>query len=233
MRHLAVSLGLLALLVAPFPCGPHALAIAAPPKPAATPVPLALPAGTSLATATGTRLFPRLVGEPMPGWLQAYGGTPMGAAYEGYHEEATLPDGHRLVVMRTQDRVGSYVLKQDRCVGQLLFEPQTLDAPETLAVRLRRLGFRARTGLLATRDRGYGAHATRFERRRGALVEQYMLFDLSYREETVLKSRTVIGAEACFPARLAPALAGVIVQGTAALAEFCRTEEQRARQPQQ
>lgn len=206
-------------------------AVAAPPAPAPTPVPLAVPLGTSLATVTGSRLFPRLVGEPMPGWLQAYGGTEMGSAYEGYHEAKTLPGGVRQVTLRTQGLMGVYLLQGDRCIGQLLFEPQIVEGADGLPPALRRAGFSARGGVLATADRGYGAHVTIHERRRVGLVEQYLLLDLPYREDTVVHLRPVVGAEVCFPARLEGALAPVITQGKAALAEFCRVEEQKARNP--
>lgn len=206
-------------------------AAAAPPAPAPTPVPLAVPVGASLATVTGSRLFPRLVGEPMPGWLQAYGGAEMGSAYEGYHEEKTLPGGVRQVTLRTQGLMGVYLLQGDRCIGQLLFEPQLVEGADGLPPALRRAGFSARVGVLASADRGYGAHVTIHERRRAGLVEQYLLLDLPYREDTVVHLRPVVGAEVCFPARLEGAMAAVITQGKAALAEFCRIEEQKARNP--
>jgi hypothetical protein len=193
------------------------------------PAPRAVAGGTSLATTTGTRLFPRLVGEPMPGWLGAYGGDEMSTAYEGYHEEATLPGGSRLVLMRSQALVGAYVLQGDRCVGELLFEPMDVEMPETLATRLHRAGFHTRTGLLATRDRGYGVTATIYERRQGPSTEQYFLFDLPQRVDGVLRVRTVVGAEAYFPTRLAGALAPAIAKGTAALVDFCRLEEEKSR----
>jgi hypothetical protein len=199
------------------------------PRPQPTLPPLAWEGGPSLATPTGARLFPRLLGEPMPGWLEAYGSREMGVAYEGYHEEATLRSGHRQVLLRTQGLLGAYLLRGGRCEGQLLFEPQVVDSPEALPGQLKRAGFRPRTGLLATRDRAYGTSATIYERRRGAMLEQYFVLSLPYREDTVLQSRTLVGAEACYPAALAAALAPVIAQGTAALAEFCRAEEQKAR----
>lgn len=200
-------------------------ALAAP----ATPPARAVASGTSLASVTGTRVFPRLVGEPMPGWLAATGSHEMASVYEGYHEEAPLPDGLRLVTLRSQGLVGAYVLRGDRCVGELLFEPHEVAMPETLADRLRRAGFRARSGLLATRDRGYGVTAAIYERPRGADLEQYMLFDLPERVDGVLRSRTVVGAEAYYPAALSRALGPLIAAGSAALADFCRSDEEKTR----
>lgn len=201
------------------------------PRPQPTLAPLAWEGGPSLASVTGARLFPRLVGQPMPGWLEAYGAREMGVAYEGYHEAATLPSGHRQVSLRTQGLLGVYLLRGGRCEGQLLFDPQVVSSPEALPGQLGRAGFRARTGLLATRDRAYGANATIYERRRGGWVEQYFVLALAYRDDGVLKSRTVVGAEACYPAALSAALAPVITQGTTALADFCRIEEQKSRNP--
>jgi hypothetical protein len=199
------------------------------PRPQSTPAPLAWEGGPSLASVTGARLFPRLVGEPMPGWLEAYGAREMGVAYEGYHEAATLPSGHRQVALRTQGLLGVYLVRAGRCEGQLLFDPQVVDSPEALPGQLARAGFRARTGLIATRDRAYGANATIYERRRGGWVEQYVVLDLAHRVDGVRKLRTVVGAEACYPAALSAALAPVITQGTTALADFCRVEEQKSR----
>ncbi|MNT61600.1 hypothetical protein D3C72_1992560 [compost metagenome] len=131
--------------------------------------------------------------------------------------------------LRTQGLFGAYVLKGDRCEGEVLFEPVALESPDALVQSLKRGGFRARTGLVATRDRTYGANATVHERRRGAMIEQVMLLELPYRLDTVIHKRTIVGAQAAFPARLAPQLSPVIATGTAVLAEFCHEAEQKAR----
>lgn len=206
-----------------------ALLLAAAVPALAVPPARAVASGTSLASVTGTRVFPRLVGEPMPGWLAATGSDEMASAYEGFHEEAALPGGLRLVTLRSQGLVGAYVVRGDRCVGELLFEPHAVELPETLADRLRRAGFRPRTGMLATRDRGYGVTASIYERRRGADLEQYMLFELPERVDGVLHPRTVVGAEAYYPAALGRVLGPTIAAGSAALVDFCRSDEEKTR----
>ena len=195
----------------------------------AAPATLALPPGAGLASPSGARLFPRLAGEALPGWLEAWGGAEMQVPYEGFHQQGDLPGGHRLLIVRTQGLLGAYIVQGGRCVGQLLFEPQRLSTPSALA-SLTRAGFQARPGLVSTADRTYGADATRYERRRAGTIEQYLAVTIPVRQDGRVVPTTYLGAEAYYPASLASALEGVIREGSAALATFMRAEEEKSRE---
>lgn len=203
-------------------------AIAAPPanaapRPANAPIAgLVMPAGASLATATGVRLFPNHAGSTMPGWLDAYNTPAMRILYRGYCTREALGDGYQLVVLREQGLLGAYLFLADRCVGQVLGEPFALEAPERFKDTLRRSDPRPERRILTTRDRTYGLEALSYERRLGPMVERRLLVDFPDAKDGVARSRLGLGVDAIYPARFAERMEELTQEAGQGLVEFWR-----------
>jgi hypothetical protein len=212
----------------------------------AAPAARAAPAiGASLETPTGERLFPSLVGEPMPGWLRDFDAPARRIAYPGHGELRALGGGTTLAIVRADELVGAYALRAGRCIGQALFEPRRAPAPlgwdgaeepaEALEARWRREGFRAQPGFLATRDRAYALDVQRLVRRRAGQIEKRWL--VAWPDRGVLAPDPALGAsapvrwcqagEARYPAGLAAAMRVIEEEGELGLAERARRERQR------
>lgn len=136
--------------------------------------------GASLATPTGHPLFPSLAGRPVAGWLAAFGGTAMGAAWGGYHQRHPVAPGLDVAVVRAQGLLAAYLIRRDAagvetCLGHQLHEPRAL--PDALAAErgLRKAGFAVARGFLATPGGRFAVDAGTFERRAGGVVERYVL----------------------------------------------------------
>lgn len=221
MRLLLTSLLALAVvLVAP--------AIAAPPTPRPALEGLVMPAGRSLATPTGLRLFPNHAGSAMPGWLEVFDRPAMRMLYRGYSTKEALPGGHHLVVLREQGLLGAYLFRKDQCIGQVLGEPFVLEDPDAFQNTLDRSRARTERRILANKDRTFALEATQYERRLGPMVERRVLVVLPDREDGAPVNRLALGLDVIYPATWASRMEPLALEASQGLAEFWRTRQEQA-----
>lgn len=203
-------------------CAPASAA----PRPASAPLTgMVMPAGKSLATPTGVRLFPNQAGSAMPGWLEAYDTPAMRIMYRGYCTKEQLPGGYQLVVLREQGLVGAYLFLKDRCVGQVIGEPYVVKDPEAFKAILRRAGAHAHRRILTTPDRNYGLEATQYTRRLGPMAENRWLVSLPDHDDGLAIQRQSLGIDAIYPAQLAPRMEDLAREAGEGLAEFWRARQ--------
>ena len=172
-----------AVLPAVLALGGPATASAAPPTaPAGPPHAWIVGAGRSLATPSGHPLFPTLAGRPVAGWLGAFGGEAMATAWGGYHQRHPLGPGLEADVVRAEGLLAAYLIRRspagEVCLGHVIHEPRALPDPDGADRALRKAGFTARRGFLATPGAHFAVDAGTFERRAAGHVERYLFVRL-------------------------------------------------------
>lgn len=186
--------------------------------------PMVAPAGRSLATLTGDRLFPIHAGERLPGWVESFDRPAMRIAYRGYSTQTPLPQGRTLVVLRHDGLVGAYVFAGDRCIGQVLGDPIALTDAAGFETHLRKVSRAPRPGFVTTSDRGYALDARFYTRRLGSHVEERVLIDWPVAEDGRATTRTVLGLDALYPAELEGHMRPLVDEALSGLATFRRQQ---------
>lgn len=178
-------------------------------------------AGPSLATPTGELLFPLYEGQRLPGFLAAYDHSAMRIAYPGGDERRTLPSGHTLLVLRSQNLLAAYDLAGDRCVGELTVEPRRLVDAAAYARRLVALHYRHAPAIVASADGSFGVDAVRYERR-GTRLDGRLLITLRVTRDGEERHVQCLGERLHAPAVDLAALNALAAEGEQGLATWCQ-----------